>query len=386
MANWSLRDAEPYQILFPIGAAHSVVGAGAFVLHALGLSPYPFELHAHHMLAGFLLSFVTGFLMTAVPSFTGTKRRTGSELTVATALSVAAIATTSFVPAFLTICLLLAFFLARVSARSATPPPHFIFIPIGLSLGLIGSALMSLGQLGLVPPGPYLGAARIMFFHSMILMLLLGIGSRLIPALLGWAPVPRHRAAPTHAPSRREPRSSVTGHEPFLQAALLIAGLALEILNHPQLGRSVEALCASWMGLKYWRIHRLPKARSRLAQAIWASAWVLLAGLWVSAGFPALGVHGAHLVFIGGFGLMTLLVASRVTLAHGGHDLSLEAKSRIYVAFSLLAVLAALTRLSAIWTPSYIAHLGYAAALWIAAVVSWAAFFVPKMLNLGSSP
>src|SRR5690606_6854530 len=103
---------------------------------------------------------------------------------------------------------------------------------------------------------------------------------------------------------------------------------------------------------------------------LWISGWSIVVGLLLNAALPAYSIHVMHLVYAGGMGLMTLMIATRVTLSHGRHDLSLESRSRILAATGALVVCAALTRVSAGWLPEvYLTHLGYAAVCWIAAVV-----------------
>ena len=363
---------DPYQILFPLGALHAVVGASTWLLFALKLMPYPGQTHAHHMLAGFLLSFVTGFLMTAVPSFTGTPRRSNLELMVAALLSVASLFTNHYLPAFLTLLFLCVFFLRRMAARAAAPPPHFIFIPMGLALGVVGSGIATFHQFN--------DTVRVLLFYGMMLSFLLGIGAKLISAFLGWAAAPTP-LSPGQKSKRglNKPAWPLQRGTPFIQALLLLSGLIMEVSGQVSLGRVLQALCASWIAMQEWRLYRRPQTPGKLPFWTWISAWMLIAGLWTHALAPALGVHAAHLLFIGGFGLMTLLVASRVTLAHGGHGLSLESTSRIYMITAVLALLAAFTRFIAPWTPSFIQHLAYAATFWILAVVSWCIFFVPRM-------
>ena len=78
---------------------------------------------------------------------------------------------------------------------------------------------------------------------------------------------------------------------------------------------------------------------------------------------------------------MILMVASRVTLSHGGHGLELEKTSKTISLTAILILLAAITRISAPWVRSYESHLVYSALLWIIAVCVWAFVFLPKMFQ-----
>ena len=111
------------------------------------------------------------------------------------------------------------------------------------------------------------------------------------------------------------------------------------------------------------------------------SAWSLILGTWAPALFPSFAIHGVHLAFMGGFGLMTLMIASRVTLAHGGYGLELEANSKAIAITGVLILFAAATRVTAILIPnSYLPHLAYAAMIWIIALGVWSWSFIPRML------
>ena len=82
---------------------------------------------------------------------------------------------------------------------------------------------------------------------------------------------------------------------------------------------------------------------------------------------------------------MALMIASRVTLAHGGYDTRIEISSWFITLSGALVLLAAWTRLSAPFTRNYSHHLGYAALVWILAILVWGVFFVPRMARNSSS-
>jgi uncharacterized protein involved in response to NO len=91
-------------------------------------------------------------------------------------------------------------------------------------------------------------------------------------------------------------------------------------------------------------------------------------------------IAGLHLLFIGGFSLLTLMVASRVILAHGSDGLSLEKQRLPYWLPGGLILLASLTRwLAPIAPSSYLRHLGYAAGCFIVGTVIWGVHFLPRL-------
>lgn len=373
-----LASIDPYQILFPIGVAHALIGSIVWLLYAIQNIAYPGQLHMHHMFSGFLLSFAAGFLLTAIPRFTGARRCSPKELALAVAISVFSFVFDHSAVALVMLLFVSGFILTRFAEKTYDPPAHFIFLPGGLLLGILGSGMLTLIELNWLD-SDFVLTGRSLLYHGTMLAFLLGIGAKLISALLGWAPVPRHQIQSLNT-LRNETKPKARILTPVaLQLALYLASFVLEALVSQVLGRALRATIASWIAIQYWHLHKLPRSHGKLPFWLWISAWTLVISLWVHTFFPVLDVHAAHLIFISGFGLSTLLVASRVTLAHGDHPLELESTSRIYALVSVSVVMAALTRFTAIWTTSYFQHLAYAALLWVVAILGWAVFFIPKL-------
>ncbi len=370
---------DPYQLLFPLGIAHAVIGAATWIFYLAQKVPYPAKFHAHHMFSGFLLSFAAGFLLTAIPRFTGARRCSPRELTIAVAISILSFVFDHSAIALILLLFVSGFILRRFSEKTYNPPPHFIFLPAGLLLGIVGSAILTLIEFNWLDSSLAL-TGKLFLYYGTMLAFLLGIGAKLISALLGWAPVPTHQIKPLNTLKLNTVERPKLLTPPVFQLILFLVSFVLEAFMLPEMGRALRAVCASWIAVQYWHLHRHPKSPGKLPFWIWISAWTLIIGLWVHALFPSFGIHAAHLIFMSGFGLITLLVASRVSLAHGGYALELESSSRIYAATSILIILAALTRFTAIWTDSYFQHLAYAAAVWVVALVAWSIFFIPKIL------
>ena len=382
MKRLDLSSIDPYRVFFPIGLAHALLGTSVWILFAFGIVDYPAHSHPHQMVSGFLFSFALGFLMTAVPRFTGAARANPVELLLGACLASAGFFLNSYLLTCGLLSFLTVFFSRRLIKRSFSPPPHFMFIPLGLFLGLLGSILLSLVEFQRIDSS-FAIPAKLFLYHGTMLCFLLGIGARLLAALLGWAPPPTHQVESMTKADERF--SAKKWRIPLIQAGLFALGFLIEVTFEASVGRGLRAVVASWIAMQYWRLYRLPKIRSKLSFWIWISCWTLLIGLWTHALFPSFGVHVAHVIFIGGFGLMTLLVSSRVILAHGGFSLEPEARSRIYALFATAALLAMLTRFSAQWTSSLLHHYAYAAVLWILSLFLWGSFFLPKLF-FGAKP
>ncbi|MCM2279466.1 MAG: NnrS family protein [Oligoflexia bacterium] len=371
----------PYRFLFPLGVLCAILGVAPWVLFGFGWLPeYPGRMHADLMIGAFLFSFVAGFLMTALPRFTGSPTATLKQILVATALLLALLLsgllgrTQAFNLLSLTALGALGLFATlKFRGRSYDPPEFFLFVALGLVSGILG-VLLRIAQGG----DSLIG--RSLFYHGMILSLVIGVGGQLLPALLGWRDSTRVQLESPGAPHTKLKRLQAVQIPVF--AGLFALSFALEAGLSAWSGWLARAFVVSWAALGFWKLHRRPPARGTLAFWLRAAGSFVFLGAWAPVLLPSYAIHGFHLYLVGGFGLMVLTVASRVTLAHGGFPLTLEKKSRPILAASLLIVLAALTRATAPAMPaSYLHHLAYAAICWIVAWLVWGFFFIPKMIR-----
>src|SRR5262245_11795907 len=88
------RPNDPYRIFFPLGILLGVMGVSIWQLYYFGITQcYSGRAHAFVQTDGFLYAFITGFLLTAIPRFTGTEppsRRT--QYVLAAMLTICAVA------------------------------------------------------------------------------------------------------------------------------------------------------------------------------------------------------------------------------------------------------------------------------------------------------
>ncbi|MBI4211260.1 MAG: NnrS family protein [Deltaproteobacteria bacterium] len=373
---------QPYQILFPIGLFYAAIGALVWIFFGFGLTPFPYLTHASFMIEGFVFSFAVGFLMTAIPRFTGTSPATRWEMQLAAFVCLARSITPFFaqaaaINAAMTVGifgLLMVFMLPRFRAKTFNPPPHFLFLGLGIAIGLIGSLLLLGIALHYVPIF-WLKSARMYLYQGTLFCFIFGIGGRLITMLLGRLSTPMvQMSGITSKPSAP------------LFLWIQMALTAMSFIVEPwqmTVGQLLRALVATWIAFDVWKLYRLPKMRTRLTTGLWLAAWSLLVGLWLVVALPSAYFAALHVVFISGFGLMTLMIASRVTLSHGGHDMGLEKSSRVLLWMPILLAFAAFTRFTAIFVtgPGYTRHLVYAAIIWIVALTFWTWVFLPKILK-----
>ncbi|HEV2104955.1 MAG TPA: NnrS family protein, partial [Candidatus Eisenbacteria bacterium] len=337
-------------------------------------------LHAALMVEGFELAFVCGFLLTAMVAFTHGPRAGRAEPALA-ALGLSAFAVAAFAgraalaPAAFTLTLLVPVvaLARRVRFGAAAPPEEFALVGVGLALGLAGGTLQTLAALGLAAePAPRFGLRLVSL--GMVLCLVLGLGGLLVPTFMRLS---EPLAIPGIARAgQRGPRRA------FVAAvALLVAGgLACDGAGHPGWGAWLRVAAALASGLLAWKLWRRPGRGDRLSWSLWTAGWCVIAGLVLAALLPARAIAAWHVTFIGGYGLLTLAIATRVVVSHGGHALAEEglvlgAATVTLAAFALASRLAAEAGALQPW-------LAIAAGGWMAAWALWLARAAPRLLRV----
>lgn len=364
---------DPYRVLFPIGAVFALWGAVVWPLTWLAGTAYPAVAHRGMMMQGFELSFVLGFLLTAIPGFTGGQRFRPFELIVAAALMIAfggaiaagAAALASAIAA-VAIAWAAAAIVRRVIAKRVLPPEEFAFVGLGLALGFAGAlwqAMLGYGASPVAEPTPYF--AQRLVSLGMMLPLVLGIGSLLVPAFAG---IPNPLAIPGFAKAHE--RAGRRGLYLIL-ALILGSAFVLEARALAWEAAIARAAVATVMLLWVWKLP-LPATRNdTFSVALRLAGACVLAGLWLAVLTPAHALAGFHVMFIGGFGLLTIGIATRVVVSHGRHPGAFEGSLlRGWQVAALL--LSAASRAAAESFPDHrMALLGSSGLLW---TVTWSAW------------
>jgi uncharacterized protein involved in response to NO len=320
----------PYRYFFPLGIALGLWGA------AMKIPGFPLVfpgIHSTLMIGGFALAFTAGFLVTAIPKMTGSLPLRAWELL----LILVALLLHSGLAAFA----LLVFVLHRSRTGQVALSGSLQAVVYGLAFGVLGTV-----------------ANQPLFLNqSMMILIVVGVGGRLLVNILGWGPP---------APIRWF-RSTLA----LIAVAFVMEAWVPELLLA---ARWVRAAAFLSLALQTWRLHRLPADRTRLGFGLWASLWLITAGQVLWAALPDYTVNSEHLIFIGGYSLMVLAVATRVSLAHGGYPRDPETRSPAMLVAGLLVLAAAGAR--------FHQHLPLAAWLWILGVAIWSAVILPRTLCL----
>ncbi|HEV8479262.1 MAG TPA: NnrS family protein [Candidatus Eisenbacteria bacterium] len=374
-----LSRVAPYRPLFLLGTVEGWLGTGVWPLYAAGAAAYPGVTHRLLMMQGFEQCFVLGFLLTAIQGFTKGKPCRPQELFVALAAAltfgIAALlgAWRVAVGAFLaSLLLLLVAIASRLGPSTTKRPPELMFVGFGLLLGAMGGVWQLVGGVENPLPGRLVSL-------GMVLSLVLGLGSLLVPTFSAMA-------APVSVPGMTGPPAR--GNRAPLYVILLgalAASFVLEARGRVIAAAWLRAGVATVMLLGVWKLMRVPRRRDAPAFALWTSGWLILTGLWLAALVPSFTLGALHLVFIGGFALLTLGIATRVTVAHGRYPLTEEPRVLSPGILSVLG-LTILVRLGAEWLPAHaVLLMALSGTFWIATWALWAWNAFPKLLG-GAGP
>lgn len=329
----------------------------------------PVAWHAHEFLFGFLGAVMAGFLLTAVPNWTGRLPITGWPVTGLAALWLAgraAVAVSAQLPALTVAVIDLGFLivLGVVLAREIVMGRNWRNLPV---LGLL--AVFTLGnavfhweaaQGGVPSQGPGLRLAL-----GAAVMLIALIGGRIVPSFTrNWLV------------QRGETRLPVPPMQRLDKAALLVLGAAVVAWmvapNHPFSGAALVAAGA----LHLWRLARwrgiLTGGEPLVTVLHGGYLFVPLGALGLGAEILTPGTFGMaaaqHLWMAGAIGLMTIAVMTRAALGHAGRPLHATAP---IAALYVLLVVSVLARLLAGALPGAVWVLHLSATTWI---LAWAGF------------
>ena len=373
---------EPYRLFFPLGILFGIAGVAIWPLYSSGLTAtYSGRAHALVQTYGFLYAFIAGFLLTAVPRFTGTQVPSKTAQYVLAAVLTLSVVTSELrafpigTGAFVVVhAMLLAMIAGRFARRTQNPPPTFSLIGLALTAGAVGAVVNAGVAWELVPASLELFGRR-MLTEGMVMLLVLGVGGFLGPRLLGFAALPEPGAPVTAA---GDPRL------PAIAGLVVLLSLVAEYVFDLGWTAYLRAAAISPFLIATLQLWKRPVNRTTLSWTIWIACWLIAIGVWAVAAFPKYRPDLLHVIFVGGFSLLILAIGTRVTLSHGGHDLSAEKRSwplRIGLALTLVAALA---RVGAPFAANtYFSHLMWASLCWIGGMVCWGGYVVSRIRSRG---
>lgn len=379
---------EPYRLFFPLAVLLGGIGVGHWLLYVLGLQQgYSCQGHGFVQVQGFLMAFACGFLLTMLPRRSGLPPATLAELgiiaagLIATTAAALAGSWSASEAAFLLVLAMLGnFAVRRMGGGRRAPPDAFTLIPIAVLHGALGAILVLVGA--------SVGAAattigRGMLQEGVFLCLLLGIGHMVIPLLSGH-PLPPD-AAPTSASRRRRALHAAAGLAILLSFPLQHAiAEAIGRDAGTRAGCLLRACVFALDALLCMRAMRWPVVPGLHRRVAWLAFWMAPLGELLAGLLPAHRVPFLHVTFIGGFSLLCFAVATHVIASHSGALQIVSGRPWQVWLFGGLFLLAMGTRVTADFLAgdAYWLHVGGAAGLWLLALVAWAAWIMPRVIEI----
>jgi len=375
---------EPFRVFFPEGVLAGILGVGLWPLHFAGIiSSYPGEAHARIMAYGLFGGFIFGFLGTAMPRLLSVPplglRNVLTLLGLHLLMLLFFVAHKIFwgdITFLLLLLLFLSLMLRRLRCRKDTPPPGFTLVGLAFLCVLTG-AIIALFEPWMEESGAsWIVLQRRLSYQAFVLLPILGIGPFLLPRFFGLQSP--HDFAEALAPSMAWKKKAAIA----LSAGLLIiASLFLELEGSVQVAYGVRSATIIVYLLIEFPFRKAPAFKNALEACLRIAFAALVSGFLIIAFFPAFRVGLLHLTLIGGFAIITLTVATRVVFGHSGNLEKLKEKNRWLLVSVGVMLFAMATRVSGDFWPKIMAsHYTYGAILWIAAVLLWSGYVLPKVL------
>jgi len=369
----------PFFLLAGLFAAVSVTawlwvyGAGAFPDARMP----PQFWHAHEMIFGFIAAAIAGFLLTAVPSWTGSRGFSGLPLVVLTAVWLAgriafglgdtlpfgllAAVELAFLPG---VMLLVAPSLFRSSNRNARL----------LVVLLVFWAMDAWFLYGIAAGDVAASAAALRGALGLVLVLITVIGGRIVPAF-------------TRNALGESGKDAVIRSYPLAEKLVVPAMLGYAVADIAAPGGMITAWVAALAAaLQAWRLSGWQGLRTAATPIVWilhvAYLW-LPVGLALKAAFLfgefAWAAYWQHALGAGAAGSMILAVMTRAALGHTGRPLRAHP---VTVAAYLLLTLAVAVRVfgPSIAPASYVGVVMTAGTLWFTAFLLYVAVYAPVLL------
>jgi len=336
----------------------------------------PVDWHIHEMLFGYLAAVVTGFLLTAIPNWTGRLPVQGLPLLLLVLLWLAG--------------RLAVFFSASLGWLAAAAVDCAFLLAVAAAAAIEIVAGRNWRNLTVLVPVSVLFAANVVFHveaHGLgmsdlarrlgigaAIVLIMVIGGRIIPSFTrNWL-------------ARENPGRLPTPFGRFDAVAIAVSALALAAWAFlPEWAGTGVALVAAatfnvarlarWAG---YRTARDPLVLVLHVAYAFVPLGLLLAGCAALAPDSVPEAAAVHAFGAGAIGSMTLAVMTRATLGHTGRDLKASGgTAAIYIG----VVLAALLRILAAFYPGRDMLIHASAGLWAAAFLGYAALYGGMLIS-----
>lgn len=362
----------PFFLLAGLHAALAMPAWMAF-LHGVDLPGAPLPAlawHAHEMIYGFVMAAVAGFMLTAVPSWTGGRGFAGAPLLALVLVWLAGRVAVS-VPLGLHPALVAAMDLAFPVALAAAITPSLVRSGNRRNLVLVALlALLLAGNLHFHLAGAGDAAPLRLSLNAVLVMVVL-VGGRIVPAF-------------TSARLKQRGLAVAIPRRPLLDGGAVAASVLVLVVDLVAPGSATAGVAAAAaavliaLRLARWHGHRTlgePLLWVLHVAYAWLPVALALKAAWL-LGAMVPGASWVHALTAGAFATMILAVMTRAALGHTGRPL---VAPRTATAAYLLITAAALARVfgPALAPAAWTLWLGAAAAMWTIAFALFLTGYAP---------
>lgn len=328
-----------FRPFFLFGAIFGLFALGYFILLMSGAITFlpsrwdTLAWHKHEMIFGYTSAIIAGFLLTAVPNWTGLPTAKGPKLVLIVLLWLAGrimIFTSASFPVALVAVVDVAFLLSCMAGilpaliKSGNSRNYFFLVLLALL-----AVANALSHWGAPDTGIWLAL-------DIVILMMVIIGGRVIPFFT---------ERPLGITITRDPRIEQ------LVLVATIAALALDVAEANEIVLGIVFLLAA--AANGWRLSQWQSLKTLRVPLL----WVLHAGyFWLVIGFAARAGYyfgfvpvpsiGTHAFTAGAIGVLTLGMMARVSLGHSGRELKVGAP--MVFAFICINIVACL-RVFGVW-------------------------------------
>jgi uncharacterized protein involved in response to NO len=336
--------------------------------------------HSHEMLYGYGMAVVVGFLLTAVKNWTGIPTLFGKQLMilfglwctarVAFLFGTALLAWAAVADVLFGLMFIIAIAMPIIKAKQWIQ----LAIVAKVTLLCVGNLVFYLGCFGLLTNGmTYAINGAVLLFISLILM----IGRRVIPFFI-----------------ERGVANQVVGNNVqlkqyrWLDISILVVFSALFInaifIQIPYFTTTSAWLLFVLNGFRLFNWHTAGLWRVPLLWSLYLSAWLINLGFFfygLQAMQINLSILTLHIFAVGGIGLMTLSMMSRVALGHTGRDIRKSSRWLGFV-FAGLVCSVIFRAIIPMFTTQFYTHLVLVAAiLWCLSFTVFVWIYAPILIK-----
>lgn len=376
---WQNFLENPYRFFFPFAFLGLLLGLGVIFLP---LNQNTIFWHREILITLFLLPIATGFLYTAVPRFFNSyyakNREVFFTLFLLILLFIFVITQKNNYYIFIKFFYILQiniFVIERFWNKKSGSPLFTPFIFISLFSGLFGTIFQILYFFYSVPIF-YLLFFNL-YYYATFMILLFGVGIKFFPMLTLTIPFSDERK---YQILSKKLYSSVKFW--YLFSFIFLFTFVLEAFQFIKIALWIRAFLILFLAYEGWYLFFPAQRKGIFTFFIKLFLYTIVIGHFIFPFFLELKPHLYHIIFVGGYLGLVLLVVGRVLISHERLDLNLEVRSKTLGFIFGLIYLALWTRVTVFLIPkSYENHLKYASLTALIGILIYLGFFMQKILR-----